>query len=208
MPNKPVLKKVIDNTTAEAEANNLRVGRQIRDLRKAKGFTLSYVAEKIGKSVGYVSQVERGVSALPIPLLQAISDLLEVQITWFFHADKEQKSDEVNFVVRKNARRHLDFSGTGIREELLSPRLSGELLMIKTTLEPLAQSDEQPRERKATEDAGYLQSGLLELTIGDKVFNLEAGDSFSIIGDDPHFFKNPSKDEKTVMIWVMTPGKY
>ena len=29
----------------------------------------------------------------------------------------------------------MDFSGTGISEELLSPRLSGELLMIQTTLE-------------------------------------------------------------------------
>jgi len=54
--------------------------------------------------------------------------------------------------------------------------------MIQTTLEPLAQSDEQPRERRATEDAGYLQSGTLELTIGKKKFNLQAGDSFSIVG--------------------------
>lgn len=199
---------VVKHTEADHEADNLRVGRQIRDLRKAKGYTLSFVAESIGKSVGYVSQVERGVSALPIPLLQAISDLLEVQITWFFHADKEQKADELNVIVRKNARRHLDFSGTGISEELLSPRLSGELLMIKTTLEPLAQSDEQPRERKATEDAGYLQSGSLELTIGEKTYNLQEGDSFSIVGDEQHFIRNPSKDSKAVIIWVMTPGKY
>ncbi len=203
-----VVKSVNTRSETDIEADNLRVGRQIRDLRKAKGYTLSFVAERIGKSVGYISQVERGVSALPIPILQAISDLLEVQITWFFHADKEQKPDEINYVVRKNARRHLDFSGTGISEELLSPRLSGELLMIKTTLEPLAQSDEQPRERKATEDAGYLQSGSLELTIGEKCFNLQEGDSFSIVGDDQHFFKNPSKDTKAVIIWVMTPGKY
>lgn len=200
--------KAVGNTEVDIEANKLRVGRQIRDLRKAKGYTLSYVAERIGKSVGYISQVERGVSALSIPLLQVISDLLEVQITWFFHADKEEKQDEANYVVRKNTRRHLDFSGTGISEELLSPRLSGELLMIQTTLEPLAQSDAQPRERKATEDAGYLQSGALELTIGKKCFILEAGDSFSIVGADPHFFKNPSKEFKTVIIWVMTPGKY
>lgn len=200
--------KVVSNNEKNFEADNLRVGRQIRDLRKAKGYTLSFVAERIGKSVGYVSQVERGVSALPIPILQAISDLLEVQITWFFHAEKEQKPDEINVIVRKNARRHLDFSGTGISEELLSPRLSGELLMIQTTLEPLAQSDEQPRERRATEDAGYLQSGTLELTIGEKSFTLQEGDSFSIVGDDPHFYKNPSKDTKAVIIWVMTPGKY
>ena len=200
--------KVVSNNDSSLETDNLRVGRQIRDLRKAKGYTLSYVAERIEKSVGYVSQVERGVSALPIPLLQKISDLLEVQITWFFHADKEQKSDEINVIVRKNARRTLDFSGTGISEELLSPRLSGELLMIQTTLEPLAQSDEQPREIKSTEEAGVVQAGTLELTIGEKQFTLQEGDSFSILADDEFSYQNPSKDEKTVIIWVMTPGKY
>jgi len=90
-----MLKVVANSSNHNAEADNLRVGRQIRDLRKAKGYTLAFVAESIGKSVGYVSQVERGVSALPIPLLQAISDLLDVQITWFFHADKEQKDDVI-----------------------------------------------------------------------------------------------------------------
>lgn len=199
---------VVNLTPSENEDNNLRVGRQIRDLRKAKGYTLSFVAEKIGKSVGYVSQVERGVSSLPIPVLQAISDLLEVQITWFFHSDREQKTEELDYIVRANSRRHLDFSGTGISEELLSPRLSGDVLMIQTTLEPQARSDDEPRKRKGGEEAGFIQSGVLELTIGEKCFNLEAGDSFSIVGDEPHYVKNPSHDTNTVIIWVMTPFKY
>lgn len=192
----------------DVEEGNLRVGRQIRDLRKSKGMTLSYVAEHIGKSVGYISQVERGVSALPISVLQAISDLLEVQITWFFHSDTKQKLDELDYVVRKNARRHLEFSGTGISEELLSPRLSGDILMIQTTLKPNAQSDAEPRKRKGGEEAGYIQSGTLELTIGSKSFTLQQGDSFSITGDEPHFVHNPSNDKDVVIIWVLTTLKY
>jgi len=191
----------------DVNQDNLRVGRQIRDLRKAKGITLTFLAEKIGKSVGYVSQVERGVSALPIPVLQAISDVLEVQITWFFHTDSQQYSDELNYIVRSDARRSLDFSGTGISEELLSPRLSGDFLLILTTLAPLAQSDSEPRKRKGDE-AGYVQSGVLELSIGAKHYTLHAGDSFSIHGDDPHFVRNPSSDNDTVVLWVMKPLKY
>ncbi|GAA0401962.1 cupin domain-containing protein [Cocleimonas flava] len=193
---------------AEANQGNLRLGQQIRDLRKSKGMTISYLAHQINKSVGYLSQVERGVSSLPIPVLQAISDTLEVQITWFFHTDTPQKEDEVDYIVRRNTRRHLEFSGTGVSEELLSPRLSGEIMMLQTTLEPGTVSDPEPRQRKGGEDAGVVLSGTLELTIDSKQFTLEEGDSFSIYDDKQHFYKNPSKTEKTVIIWVLTSQNY
>ena len=190
----------------DMDKNKVRIGLQIRDLRKAKGITLSAIAEKIGKSVGYVSQVERGVSSLPISVLQSMSEVLGVQITWFFHTDNQQKADEVNYVVRHDSRRSLDFSDTGIREQLLSPWLSGDLLMILTTFPPGVETSNEPRVRKG-EEAGILQSGQLEITIGDKLFTLGKGDSFSIVGDELHFVKNPSLDEDAVVLWVMgSPG--
>lgn len=190
----------------DMDKNKVRIGLQIRDLRKAKGITLTAIAEKIGKSVGYVSQVERGVSSLPISVLQSMSEVLGVQITWFFHTDNQQKADEVNYVVRHDSRRSLDFSDTGIREELLSPWLSGDLLMILTTFPPGVETSKEPRVRKG-EEAGILQSGQLELTIGDKLFTLSKGDSFSIVGSELHFVKNPSLVEDAVVLWVMgSPG--
>lgn len=183
---------------------NLRIGAQIRDLRKAKGITLITMAEKIGRSVGYVSQVERGVSALPIPVLQAISQVLDVQISWFFHADGEVPLNEVDHIVRSAARRSLNFSGTGIREELLSPRLSGQLQMVLTTFAPSAGSQES-RQRKG-EEGGLVQSGTLELGIGDKRFLLSAGDSFILSGDEPHWSRNPSQEEETIVIWTLAGG--
>lgn len=194
------------------DEGNVRIGKQIRDLRKAKGVTLSTMAEKIGRSVGYVSQVERGVSALPIPLLQSISEILDVNITWFFHSDSEQAIEEMGHVVRADSRREIDFSGTGIHEELLSPSLSGELLMILSTFSPQASTDlagtgQQPRKRKG-EEAGYVQSGCLDLKVGDAVFHLNTGDSFSITGDEVHSVKNPSKTDDATVVWVITPPNY
>ncbi|MGB0466166.1 MAG: helix-turn-helix domain-containing protein [Pontibacterium sp.] len=188
------------------EKESLRIGRQIRDLRKAKGVTLTTLAEKIGRSVGYVSQVERGVSSLPIPTLQAISEVLGVQISWFFHTDNEAPADELNYVVRSNARRSLNFSGTGIREELLSPRLSGQLQMVLTTFAPGAGSQEF-RERKG-EEGGLVQAGTLELNIGDKQFLLKAGDSFTLTGDEPHRVRNPSAEAEAVVFWSIAGGGY
>ncbi|MCO4758375.1 MAG: helix-turn-helix transcriptional regulator [Oceanospirillaceae bacterium] len=189
-----------------AEAENLRIGRQIRDLRKAKKITLTTMAEKIDRSVGYVSQVERGVSALPIPVLQKICEVLSVQISWFFHTDNEAPVDELNYIVRGDARRSLNFSGTGIREELLSPRLSDQLQMILTTFAPEAGSTES-RERKG-EEGGFVQSGMLELGVGDKRYLLQAGDSFSLTGNEAHWVRNPSANEDAVVIWTIVGGGY
>ena len=193
----------LDSKTQE----NVRIGSQIRDLRKSKNISLTVMAEKIGKSVGYISQVERGVSSLPIPVLQSISDVLEVQITWFFHAENQPDMDELNHIVRKDSRRRLDFFGTGISEELLSPKLSGSFLTILTTFSPGARSDETQRMHKGDE-AGYIQSGTLELTIGEQQFTLYEGDSFSISGDESHFVRNPSTDQDTVVIWTLLSGNY
>jgi transcriptional regulator with XRE-family HTH domain len=195
----------MSNTDLNEEG--LRIGRQIRDLRKAKGITLQAMAESIGRSVGYVSQVERGVSVLPIPTLQSISELLGVQVTWFFHTDTEQPLEELGHVVRKASRRHLNFAGTGIREELLSPTLSGEMLMILTTFSPKAESDQQPRNRNG-EEGGYIKSGELNLSIGDEVFKLEAGDSFTIGKDEMYSIKNPSTSKETRVVWVICPPSY
>jgi len=185
----------------------IRIGRQIRDLRKAKGLTLQEVAKAIGRSVGYVSQVERGVSVLPIPTLQAISELLGVQVTWFFHSDTEQPLEEIGHVVRRDARRHLDFAGTGIREQLLSPTLGGEMLMILTTFSPMAESDQQQRKRSG-EEGGYIKSGSLVLGIGEQVFELSAGDSFTISRDEQYQVKNPSPNDDCVVVWVICPPSY
>ena len=188
------------------ESENLRIGKQIRDLRKAKGITLTAMAEKIDRSVGYVSQVERGVSALPIPVLQAISEILDVQISWFFHADREAPVEELDHIVRHHNRRSLNFAGTGMREELLSPTLSGQLQMVLSTLEP--GSGRQASRRRKSEEAGFVLSGHLELGIGEKVFHLGTGDSFALTGDEPHWLRNLSDEEDVVIVWTLAGANY
>jgi transcriptional regulator with XRE-family HTH domain len=60
------------------------LGELIRDLRRARGLTLQELADRIGKSVGYLSQVERNKSTLSIAALMDISRALGVPMNWFF----------------------------------------------------------------------------------------------------------------------------
>ena len=178
----------------------------MRDLRRIKGITLAELASRIARSIGYVSQVERGKSAITISGLQEIADALGVQIAWFFQAQTSARDEEDGFIVRKANRRKLDFPGTGVHEELLSPSLSGQLELILTTFEPGASTGDRDRVRRG-EEAGLVLSGMLELTVDGKRVRLTEGDSFAFTRSGPHRCANPGK-KAAVVLWVITPPSY
>lgn len=191
---------------AGGDGEGIRVGQQIRDLRKAKGLTIMDLAERIGRSVGYVSQIERNLSELSIPDVKRIAEALEVQISWFFHPTASVPVDERDYVVRRDNRRRLDFTGTGVIEELLSPSLGGDTELVLTRIPPHSTTGSEFVTRKA-EESGLVLQGYLELWIGDRHFTLEEGDSFCFRPEEPHRVANPG-DVETVVVWVITPPVY
>ena len=179
------------------------IGHDLRALRKSKGLTLAELALKIGRSVGYLSQVERGLSSLSIVDLKIIAGLLEVPLAWFLVQD-ETPAEERGRIVRARARRKIGTVEGGLVEELLSPDLGGSFEMIRSVFEPGAELVEA--ELRETEEAGYLLAGELDLWIGGRHFHLNAGDSFRF-HHETHRWHNPGT-EPAVVIWVITPPVY
>lgn len=179
------------------------IGSEIRQLRKAKGLTLHDVAAAIGRSVGYVSQAERGLSALSIEDLRRLAAALEVPLGWFF-AHENVPEEERGFVVRGARRRVLGNSEDGLTEELLSPDLGGSFEVVLSSFEPGA-GPSAPLQR-ATEEVGYLVAGELRLWIGERCFDLAAGDSFRLQGQEFRWH-NPGAGKATV-VWVIAPPIY
>lgn len=180
------------------------IGEQIRELRKIKGFTLQHVATEAGISIGYLSQIERNQSKLPIGVLKRISDVLGVHMNWFFQPGHEALPGERDVVVRARARRRLSFTGLGILEELLSPNLSGPLELLLSTIAPGADSGEYSHEGA---EAGFVISGTLDLWVAGQHYQLEEGDSFSFKSTDTHRCANPGL-LPTRVVWVITPPHY
>lgn len=181
------------------------IGSQIRDLRKAKKITLQQVAAGAGISIGYLSQIERNQSRLPIGVLKKISDILGVHMNWFFQTDSTSPQEERDVVVRRGNRRRLTFTGLGITEELLSPNLSGPLEVLMSTIEPGADSGDYSHDGA---EAGLVLSGTLDLWVSGQFFRLEEGDSFSFKSTDVHRCANPSDSSPTKVVWIITPPHY
>jgi len=186
------------------------LGSEIRQLRKVRGITLQQLALATGKSVGFLSQVERNLTKPSVAALQDISEALSVHIGWFFPEDSPGPAAEREFIVRRQKRRRLTYSeltGTeylGLHDYLLSSNLNGELALGISRYEPGASTGDDEY-RHEGEEAGLVLSGRLELTIDQVVHVLEAGDSFSFKSRLRHRYANPSATDETVVIWANTP---
>jgi transcriptional regulator with XRE-family HTH domain len=179
------------------------VGQDLRALRKSKGLTLTELAAATGRSVGFLSQVERGLSEISITDLRKIAKLFAVPLSWFF-VNADVPEDERGYVVRAHARRRVGSSEDGLLEELLSPDLGGSFEMVRSVFEP--GSALPGAGFRDTEEAGYVVSGELELWIGGRRFHLRAGDSFRF-DRESHRWRNPGP-EPAVVIWVISPAVY
>lgn len=193
-------------TPTDTDLEGLAIGEQIRDLRKAKRMTINELASRIDRSIGYVSQIERGLSAVTINVLQQIAGALDVQISWFFQGNANAPKEERDLIVRRANRRRLRFGGSGVTEELLSPNLSGQIELILTRFEPGGRTGDGDRLRRS-EEAGVVLSGTLEISIDGHIHRLEEGDSFALRSPGSHHCHNPG-DEDAVVLWVHTPAAY
>ncbi len=185
--------------------DDLFVGREIQGLRKARKMTLAQLALTAGVSVGYLSQIERGISTPSIKALHGISRALGVNISWFFSPTDPGPPEEREYIVRPNRRRQIRFDA-GISDFLLTPSLNSSLELLMTTLAPGANSGDQPYTHDG-EEAGIVVSGQLELWIDGKSFQLGQGDSFCFRSTLPHRYQNLGATE-TVVIWAITPPSY
>ena len=179
------------------------IGADIRALRKSRRLSLAELALQTGRSIGFLSQVERGISEPAISDLRKLADIFEVPLGFFFTGAETDDSDR-GHVVRADRRRHLGNPEDGLVESLLSPDLGGRFEMFHCVFQPGSELPEQIT--RSSEEAGYVVSGRLELWIGDRHFVLEPGDSFRFRAE-PYRWRNPCKTE-TVVVWVISPPVY
>lgn len=175
----------------------------IRALRKARGLTLAEIALKLGRSVGWASQVERGLSVPSLADLRALADLFGVPLSLFFGHDVADETER-GVIVRAGRRRALGTSDSGLVEELLSPDLGGSFEVLRSVFAPgaeLAAAANRP-----TEEAGFVVSGRFDIEIAGTWHCLSEGDSFRF-NRKPFRWRNPG-EEPAIVIWVVSPPVY
>ncbi len=190
-----------------------RLGSEIREVRKARGFTLYALSNLVSCSVAYLSRIERGTAKVSDELLTEISAALMVDPHWFFPTQQGSGQLERQHVVRSNNRRALSEMYTrsedelGFSDQLLSSTLSGSCYMILSRFPP---GRGQPPELSEGysfdgEQHALILSGTVEVALGEELITLNEGDSFSYPSVISHRFRNASLEHEAVMVWAMSP---
>jgi len=172
----------------------------IRDLRRHKKMTLAELAKRIGRSVGFLSQVERGLSRPTVTDLTAIGEALQTPTTYFYSVSMPRA---LPWVTRPGERRTLYYGG-GITDVLVSPSMSSGFSMLESRLDPGASSGERPVD-DSDEQGGFVLEG--ELTIwldeSDEPVTLRANDSFQLPARSRFRYANLT-DQPARVLWVFT----
>lgn len=178
------------------------LGADIRAIRKARGVTLADLAERLNRSIGWISQVERDLSQPSFEDLEAMANALSAPLSLFF-GQADAPEDERGIITRSQHRRSIGTQG-GLTESLLSPDLTDTFEVVHSVFAPGA-ARTTPIARP-TQEVGTLIAGTLDLTIGPRAFTVTEGDTFRI-RSDPYTWANPYR-EPAVAIWVISPPVY
>jgi len=178
--------------------DSLLLGKRLKKRRAEMKLSLRALAEKTDLTASFLSQLERGITNSSLKSLQLIADALKVPLLYFL-AEKSNVSP----VVRAGQRSKLELDDSTISYELLSPSLAGKLEAMMRAIKPGGEVVARPLSVE-TEQLIFLLEGVLTVTLKDREYILNTGDSIYFNGNDLIKLTS-SGDSQSRWISVITP---
>ena len=182
------------------------LGVRIRDLRKAQDLSLAQLAKRCGCSTSFLSQLERGLSSISIPVLGTVCDALSVSLSQFFsglEADDDEGAvkDPLSSVLRVSEQAGINLSKAAIKYRFLTRDLP--LRGFDIVVGEIPSGYVYPPAAHDGEEFGYILEGRLRLWIEDRDVDLGPGDSYHVVSTSPHGYQALGS-ESVKVLWVQT----
>jgi transcriptional regulator with XRE-family HTH domain len=184
----------------------MALGARIRDLRNARGFSLAHLAKQCGCSQSFLSQLERGLTSVSIPVLEAICHALSISVSDFFAALETQDgsrplSDPLSSVLRVQEQVAVNLSRGAIKYRFLTRDMPERGFDI--VIGEIPAGYVYPPAAHTGEEFGYILEGRLRLWIESKEYDLEPGDSYHVVSTSPHGYEALGETSVRIL-WVQT----
>jgi transcriptional regulator with XRE-family HTH domain len=179
-----------------------KIGQRIRAQRQSNNLTLRQLAEKVGCTEAYLSQIENGKVSPSIASLKKIADALQTKITDFF----VESQDDEPVVLTEDRRTTLSLERWNAKIESLvvNPR-NKRMHPFFTTIQPGGGS--HGLYSHVGEEFGLVLKGELEIDLDGSIHRVKKSESFYYNSSQPHSWTNPGKTE-TVVVWVISPPSF
>jgi transcriptional regulator with XRE-family HTH domain len=191
------------------EKNDLakRIGDRLKELRKAMGLNLKQLSEETKLSTPLFSRIENGLVMPSIPTLQTISNILKVDLGYFF-----KKEEDKGYVITRQGNRKMTYSRRGSKKkaiyglEILAEGMENPFMEPCIVTEFARSHEDFQLAKHDGQEFIYVLEGKLELTLGEKKFALNKGDAAYFIGEIPHGGKSLSRKLSKTLNVHLIPG--
>lgn len=190
MSSVPKGKSVADGVAEET------LGQKIRKRRRAIDMTLQQVSERVGLSIGFLSQIERGMSAPSLASLCNIAEALGASVDAFVPHPPQQSA-----VSRQGERQSFSLGDINRIYELLGREFPGAKLHPSLVRRPPGHVSEIMHNEG--EDFVYVLEGSMLLEVDGERHILNRGDSMHFQSHLPHRSATLGT-EPTLELWVRT----
>lgn len=178
------------------------IGPRLKALRTARGLSQRKLAGNAGVSNASISLIEHGRTDPSMGLLKRILDCLDVSFAEFFasHAPGDEKyfyaRDELSEIS----------SGPISYLQVGSDLGNSQLQILYERYRPGADTGQSMLSHDA-EEGGIVLQGRLEVTVGEQIQTLSAGDAYRFSSKLPHRFRNTG-NEDCVIVSACTPPSF
>jgi transcriptional regulator with XRE-family HTH domain len=189
---------LLNHASAKRPPEQPSIGPLLRKLRLQRKESLATVAQAVGVSIGFLSNLERSQTNVSIGTMRKLAQHYGLNILDFFSPVEAKQP-----LVRARERRVLQ-GGEGVQMELLA---SGKIIMEPHLFRVAPGAGSGEFYSHEGEEFLYLTRGRLVILLEDQEFRLNTGDSFYFESKIPHRWFNPGKKE-TVVLWINTPPTF
>lgn len=180
----------------------MNIGMKIKKLRSQKGITLKVLGEKSQLSVGFLSQLERGLTTIAVDSLERIAEILDVHLTYFFDYPLKRKSK----ILRSYEQEIIDIEEGNNINYCLSTNLDDKHLVPRLIeLFPQKNEEEIISYMHEGEEFVYVLEGILTIYIDGESYDVYPGDSIHMNSNVAHNWANYTS-KKVKLIAVNTPN--
>lgn len=189
------------------------VGARMRRFRKERGLTLRGLATHSGLSIGFLSQVERGISSIGLTALNSVATALDRSVAEFFNdvPPPEETEEEraaaspppSHFTLTRSATAATEYISGQQTYRMLSAR--GPDLVLEPLLVHIAPGGRRENSYgHAGEEFAFVLEGELLFEVDGVEHRLHPGDSVHLRSTVPHSMFNDT-DRVTTVVSVVTP---
>ena len=174
------------------------IGSRLRVARQAQRMTIEQVAHTTGLTKGFLSRVERDLTSPSVASLVTLCQVLSISVGDLFLAPETH-------VTRLSEAPHISLGGYGIDERLITARSERRLQMIRAVVEPHGHGEDEPYTVDCEVETLHVLEGRFVLILSSHRYELEAGDTVTFPGREPHTWLNPS-EQRAVVLWTLVPA--